>query len=381
MNHPTASVLRWAWLLKMHVREVLRWRAGESPRSGLPVRVHYGFEHIPSRQEAASGGIMKNQDLQELFPNAIKRPNLLYLISSALPPHVSALVFHARRAGVPIVLNQNGVAYAGWHGPGWERTNRSLAAVHAVADYIFYQSAFCLESARRFLGPAQARYEVLPNAVDTRRFCPAGGKERPPAPLLLLAGTHLHAYRVTAAIDALACARGQWPDARLMVAGQFRWRQNEAEALQEAKEYASYQGVGASIEWRGAYTQLQAPDLMRNADILIHAKYNDPCPRLVLEAMACGLPVIYSASGGVPELVGEHAGVGIAAPKDWEKTHSPSGEAIAAAIDPIMRSYPAFSRCARSRAVGYFDLSQWLERHRQVFTSLIGNRYGSTQFP
>ena len=97
--------------------------------------------------------------------------------------------------------------------------------------------------------------------------------------------------------------------------------------------------------------------------------------------MACGLPVIYSASGGVPELVGKHAGVGIAAPKDWEVTHPPSGEAIAQAIDAIMQSYSIFSSSARSCAVGYFDLSPWLERHRQVFTSLIRNRYGSTQFP
>ena len=66
---------------------------------------------------------------------------------------------------------------------------------------------------------------------------------------------------------------------------------------------------------------------MRRADLLLHTKYNDPCPTVVLEAMASGLPVVYSASGGVPELVGEEAGVGIPAPFDWEHDHPPKGRA------------------------------------------------------
>ena len=49
-------------------------------------------------------------------------------------------------------------------------------------------------------------------------------------------------------------------------------------------------------------------ELMRRAHLLLHTKVKDPCPSAVIEAMACGLPVVYPASGGTVELVGDEAG-------------------------------------------------------------------------
>jgi glycosyltransferase involved in cell wall biosynthesis len=46
------------------------------------------------------------------------------------------------------------------------------------------------------------------------------------------------------------------------------------------------------------------PDLLRQHHAMLHMAENDPCSNAVLEAMACGLPVIYHPSGGTPEIVG-----------------------------------------------------------------------------
>ncbi|GAB4517774.1 MAG: hypothetical protein Tsb0013_22000 [Phycisphaerales bacterium] len=43
--------------------------------------------------------------------------------------------------------------------------------------------------------------------------------------------------------------------------------------------------------------------IMRACDVLLFPSVNDYCPNTVLEAMACGLPVIYHDSGGTPEIV------------------------------------------------------------------------------
>ena len=46
-------------------------------------------------------------------------------------------------------------------------------------------------------------------------------------------------------------------------------------------------------------------EIMRQQDIFISASRFESCPNVILEALACGLPVIFHNSGGTPEVVGE----------------------------------------------------------------------------
>jgi glycosyltransferase involved in cell wall biosynthesis len=108
---------------------------------------------------------------------------------------------------------------------------------------------------------------------------------------------------------------------------------------------------------------------MQRADLLLHTKYNDPCPTVVLEALASGLPVVYSASGGVPELVGADAGIGIEAPLDWERDHPPSADRLADAVLAVDADLPDRADAARERALR-FDSRGWIARHRAVFEQL-----------
>lgn len=145
------------------------------------------------------------------------------------------------------------------------------------------------------------------------------------------------------------------------------------DAREEADEITAASGVSGRVAFVPPYTQSQAPEVIRAAHVLLHTKYNDNCPTLVLEAMACGLPVAYSESGGTPELVGPDAGVGVPAPLDWERQHPPDPEALADAIRRLVSEYPQRSLAARRRAK-QFDLVPWLERHRQVFTQVLEGR-------
>jgi len=364
------KIMYAAWLVKMSLRERRRWR--EKAGSSVPViRVYYGQDYVPLAHETASGGIIKCQDLQNTFPNDPVRPNLLYLVSSALPSHLPVLIKAAKRAGVSIVLNQNGVAYPAWHGEGWEDTNKPLALAHSAADYIFYQSKFCQESAWRFLGRAAGQFEVLYNPVDTTFFSPTTIKKETGGPVMLAAGSHLYDYRVKIAIDTLRNLCKDFQSSRLIIAGRYRWGFSEESAEAEIRKYVSDCNLTEKVEWVGAYNQLQAPALFRRADILLHTTFNDACPRLVVEAMACGLPIVYSASGGVPELVGDSAGVGMPAPRDWERQHPPGLEEIAKATRKIYGRYAEYSFEARKRAVEMFDVKPWLQKHKEIFTELI----------
>ena len=338
------------------------------------MRVSYGVPHVPGPGEPLSGGMVKFQRLAAVYPNAPLDFNLLYLGSSSRPRDSSALIRLARHRGGAVVWNQDGVAYPAWHGPGWERANLPMAEALHEADHVFFQSAFCKETADRFLGERGGSWEILHNAVDTAFFTPAAEAGRPGTadrPLtLLLGGSQYQWYRIDVALRALAELGRQGVDARLTISGALVFAAEPARARRQVDDLVTTLGLDGRVGLTGAFAQAVAPGLYRSADVLLHPKVNDPCPGTVIEAMACGLPVVYSATGGVPELVGDAAGVGVFAPFDPEHDVPPAPEALAAAVLEVQRNLADSSAAARRRAVELFDLAPWVERHRAVFERL-----------
>lgn len=361
--------VRWLGVL---VREARRPRARAAPG----VRVFYGHDELPGRGEIAGGGIIKCQDLQVSYPNSPADATILYLVNSALPLHAPLIARFALRRGMRLVLNQNGVAYPAWYGRGWEAANRPNRYLMARADHVFYQSEFSRVSAGRFVGQPAGSWEILHNPVDTAVFSPAARPVVADALTLLLAGSHYQRYRAQAAVDCLAELVKRGRNVRLVIAGRCSWHRTPGKSESELRDYIRAKGVERQVRLAGPYTQHGAPDLFRSAHILLHTKYNDPCPRLVVEALACGLPVAYSATGGTPELVGDEAGVGVPAPLDWERIQVPDAAALADAVQTIAASLDSFSRNARARAVARFGLPAWLERHRAVFERVAAGAAG-----
>jgi glycosyltransferase involved in cell wall biosynthesis len=298
------------------------------------------------------------------FPNHPTDFNLLYVGSTWLPRDLRALLWLARRRRIPVVLNQNGVGYPGWAGvEGAVAFNRPLRRVLGAADHVLYQSEFCKRAADHFLGPPRGAWQVLYNAVDVSRFVPA---QKPPSdgPLLLLGGDQYQAYRLELALRTLRVVLQLQPEARLLVTGR----------LVSPIEPLVYElGLEGKVDVVGRYSQRDAPAIFQRAHLLLHTKVNDPCPSLVLEAMACGLPVVYPRSGGVPELVGD-AGVGVPHPDAWERDEPPAPEAMAAGVGEVLRDLPRLAALARARVVERFALEPWLERHAELFSELLQGR-------
>ena len=323
---------------------------------GTVPRVFYGG----ARAGSLGGPLVKVKRLRQYFPEHRWRYNLVYALSNApyLPkPALESL----RRRRIPIVLNQNGVFYPGWYAGDWRRQNAIMAEAYHRASHVFWQSDFCRRAADRFLGTRAGRGEVLFNAIDVKHFSPSVEPALRPFTFLVTGkiGRHL-GYRLESTIAGLAHARRAGLEAKLAVAG---W----IEDIGAAREMAERHGVASAVKFSGPYSQEEAPEVYRQADAYVMTKYLDPCPNTVLEAMACGLPVLYSASGGVPELVGPEAGVGLPLPEDWDRVHFPEPTAVGEGMLRIAGMAATMGAAARERALQLFDLERWIDRHRTVF--------------
>jgi glycosyltransferase involved in cell wall biosynthesis len=145
-----------------------------------------------------------------------------------------------------------------------------------------------------------------------------------------------------------------------------RWRAR-GRYSRRAEAWCGELGIADRVEFLGPYSQEQAPEIFRRAHLLLHTMALDCCPTVVLEAMACGLPVVYGAGGGVPELVGSEAGVGVPLDDDFEQLRIPEADALAEAVLLAADRRRELGDAGRQRAVEAFGRPAWIARHRDLF--------------
>jgi glycosyltransferase involved in cell wall biosynthesis len=346
-----------------YARSAGRWARLATPGRIAPgLRVSFGHDRIPRPDEPARGGTAKFQRLAYRYPNHPADFTALYLGSSWLPRDLRPLLWAARRRHAPVVVNQNGVGYPAWAGERTDAINAPLRRALRSADHVLYQSAFAKAGADLYLGPCGGTWELLPNAVDVERFTPA--EHAPEAgPVLLLGGDQTQAPdRVRLALRTLAALRSEHHDARLLIAGRVD---------EDVGGAVAQLGVADAVELVGRYRQSDAPDLMRRAHVLLHTQLGDCCPSVVLEAMACGVPVVHPASGGTPELVADEGGIGVPHEQSWTRLVPPPADQLADAVSRVLAEHDRYRTAARRRAVEHYALEPWLARHDALFAELL----------
>ncbi len=117
---------------------------------------------------------------------------------------------------------------------------------------------------------------------------------------------------------------------------------------------------GADVRFAGRLAHTDLAELRRRAAVVLApSRWEEPCPYSVLEAMAAGVPVLASARGGLPEMVGGESALPAGDPPAWRAALSELWQ------NPRLRSQRGNEAIARARA-GHGE-DQYYERLTRLY--------------
>ena len=181
-----------------------------------------------------------------------------------------------------------------------ERLEIEREVIHSVDRIIATCTDEVFELIR--LGASNDLLTVIPCGVDLDLFTPDGPSEprRPGLRRLVSVGRLVERKGIGNAVSALRLL----PHAELIVAGgPDRSRLHRDPEVRRLHRLAEEEGVADRVEQRGRMGRAEVAALLRSADAAVCVPWYEPFGIVPLEAMACGVPVVASAVGGMIDTV------------------------------------------------------------------------------
>lgn len=213
----------------------------------------------------------------------------------------------------------------------------------------------------RVIGIRASRVQHICNGVDTERFKPRSrdGKTKPPGDVVIGSVTRFSAIKDPLnLVNAFIELRAQGENVRLLMVG-------DGELLEKAKTRIREVGMDEVACLPGSRDDI--PGQLRTMDIFVLGSLREGISNTVLEALASGLPVIASDTGGNPELIEAGANGELVPPGDRD--------ALALAIrdyvqDPERRVRHGLA--SRDRVMSLFSIERMIDNYRALYMNALG---------
>jgi L-malate glycosyltransferase len=216
-----------------------------------------------------------------------------------------------------------------------------------------------LEEETAAIFAADKKVEVIHNFIDTRLYTP-GGKDSIPAKkekVLLHISNFRPVKRVADVIRIFHRVQEEVP-ARLVMVGDGSDRFGAADLVSEL-------GLKDKVFFLG--NQDDVLPILREADVFVLPSEKESFGLVALEAMACGVPVVASRIGGIPEVVA-HGVTGFLCPVG--DLDGMAGGCLELCRDAALHA--DFSRQARQRAVDHFDSEKIIPLYESLYQTVLG---------
>ena len=273
-------------------------------------------------------------------------------------------LWKARRRGVRIVQRLDGINWIQRrrntglrHYMRAEYGNLNLALIRSrIATRVLYQSEFTRRWWNDWHGKLGSSWCVVHNGVDLAVYQPRGPGAIPDrgCRLLVVEGSLGGGYDMGLenAVRLAEILSGQHGfQMEVMVVGKIL-EQHRAAVQSRSR---------VPIVFAGAVVQESIPEIDRSAHVFFSADLNPACPNSVIEALACGTPVVGFDTGALSELVPEACGRIVPYGGDPWKLETPDLAGLANAAAEILRDRPRFSRAARTHAEEALGLDKMME--------------------
>lgn len=176
-----------------------------------------------------------------------------------------------------------------------ETHKRKLEWVVKESAFIVADSVSTKHDLMDVLHVDEKRIRVVYPGVDTR-FKSSGREAKP---YFLCVGTIEPRKNLTTVFEAFSQIAKEFPDYILIVAGKIGWKEKET------YEMVKKLGIEKQVKFRGYVTDKELVSLYQQASCFVYPSVYEGFGLPILEAMACGVPVVASDSSSLPELGGD----------------------------------------------------------------------------
>lgn len=278
-------------------------------------------------------------------------PDLVHVHSSFGPSFYRKIPFILWSAsrGIPIVNHIHGAEFEAFYERASEAKRRRVKKIYGKSTRLVALSAEWAERLAEIV--PRERIDVLEN------YCRIPAEpydaERNKKQILFLGelGERKGCFDIPAILGRV---KKSCPDVRLVMAGD-----GEMERLKTA---FSQEGLSEAVSFPGWVRGEEKERFLRESGIFLFPSYHEGMPMAVLEAMAYGMGIVTTTTGGIPQLIRDKESGLLEEPGDVE--------AMAAALERFLTDERYLASCgkaARERAVSEYSLESHLEKLGEIY--------------
>ena len=308
-NGPNTGIRRYVQMLHVGLREAGAETVRVTPTLPSLPDATYRLLHLLGRDLRA---FLTNYPLWSTYPQT----DIYHVTEQAL---ASLLLF--RRPKGKVVVTVHDIF------PYMVRNHPQLGSPYGAAEHVYYRlpmaglkradhliavSEYTKQCLVEHLGIAPDKISVVYNGIDHERFrpltVPAAIREKyrlpPGRRYLIYVGSEDPRKNLVALIGALAKVRNELPNVELIKVGRAHFDRERRRLI----DLANRLGVRTEIHFLEDVSEDHLPLLYNLAEVCVIPSLYEGFGFPLLEAMACGTPVVYADAGSLPEIAG-NAGV------------------------------------------------------------------------